>query len=153
MMQILLAIPSCLWHRESSAQKNGIVMIEETAENESEPETAQRQAAEIVKRLEELLSNVGDAREEGAKLPPPPERIDALISDALSLAEGISTGAIMVGQPRIASNLIEVVEKLDELGHHPLAAEFTGVLRWISKRGITAENCSLGRSRPTPGKY
>lgn len=124
----------------------------EPLKNDSESETIREHAAQFVARLQELLLHVDSARE-NTERPPPPERIDALISDSLSLAEAISTGAVVVSQPRIARNLIEVVENLDHLGHHPLAAEFTSAIRWISTRGIAAENCSLGRSRVAPGKH
>jgi hypothetical protein len=70
----------------------------------------------------------------------------------MALAEGIGTGAITTGQPRMASNLIDVVAELDDFGHHPLAAEFTDVLRTLSITGISAEHCSLGRSRIAPSK-
>ena len=127
-------------------------MTSEASENESQPETARQQAAQVVMRLEELLLHV-DAAGERTDRKPPPERIKALISDTLSLAEAISTGACTVGQPRMAHNIIAVVETLDELDHHSLASEFTGVLRWLSIRGIAADNCSLGRSRLSPGKH
>lgn len=76
----------------------------------------------------------------------------ALIADTQSLAKGISTGAISVSQPRIASNLVEVATVLDECGYSELASEPIVYLEWISLMGLAAENCSLGRQRIGPSK-
>ena len=117
------------------------------------PSSAREQAKQILVRLDELVDAIHDAREEESSNTPPPERVLALIADTRSLAEGISNGAITVSQPRMASNLIDVVELLDHCGHYRLSTSFTGLLEGLSVNGLAAENCTLERSRIGPSKH
>jgi hypothetical protein len=74
-------------------------------------------------------------------------RILALIADSASLLQGISSGLITVGQPRIATNLLAVVEELQGMGHDEFATSFVDILGDLSSTGIAAEHCVLDRDR------
>ncbi len=113
----------------------------------------QQIAAEFCELFEELRHDVESARsgEGDQKGKPPPMRVLALISDAQSLAKWISTGA-SAGEPRIAKNLVEVVDLLDQCGHTLLASRVVGYLHGLSLEGIAAENSVFGRGRIGPSK-
>ena len=75
----------------------------------------------------------------------PPQR--ALICDTFGLLNGIGSGAINAGQPRIQVNLVRVVA---ELSQSEVSAENMGfmnalgtVLSQASSAGLTAENQSF----------
>lgn len=119
------------------------------------PKNAREAAAQILEVLDELDLDVGEAQEAGdikdqtsplCGATAPSERVRALLADAMCLAEGIASGVITVGQPRLAFNLIEVVSELDKCGQDSLVLRVYPVIRHLS-HGIAAEGCSLSRNR------
>ncbi len=114
--------------------------------------TPQQDAAKFALALDELDAAVheDDCRLKGTE----PDRravheyVAALICDAASLAQGISNGTIRMSQPRIATNLIAVFQKLNEFGHGESALRVLLLIREISASGLAAEGCLIGRNRP-----
>lgn len=114
----------------------------DTSAPRSDFESPQQAAAKIQQHLEELCSLVDMERTNRDKAVPP-ERILALLSDSISLCRGMARGTISTGQPRLATNLIEIADALDKIDRYEIAVSFTCLLRSLSDEGLAAESCSL----------
>lgn len=126
-----------------------LVMSQEPSEPQPKSETPRQQAEQAFNRLKELILDVDAAANEAYanKTMPPSDLIQALMEDAAALLEGIKDGWIETSQPRIASNLLAVVGELEKCKQGVLAAEVIGVLRNVSRKGLTAENVEFSRKR------
>lgn len=76
-------------------------------------------------------------------------RAYALMEDTRALLEAIRDGTVTTGQPRLVANLNSVVSELQETGHGGLAFNGVALIGFLSKSGLSAENCDLSR-RPHP---
>lgn len=126
-------------------------MSTELSDQPAPPATPQQEAAKFALALDELDAAVheDDCRLKGTESDRRAvhDHVAALICDAASLARGISNGAISKSQPRIATNLIEVFQKLNEFGHGESALRVLLLIREISASGLAAEGCLVGRNR------
>lgn len=109
-------------------------------------QSQQEQAAVIAARLSDLLGKLTNLEESGADKRVP-EVLFGLVADTRSIAEGIRDGWISTSQPRMATNLLRVLDILELMGHDEILASTSHLLTTLSSKGLAAEHCSLGRGR------
>ncbi len=148
--QKALAFRLVLWQTKGECTNRIVPMSQETPPTLASAKTPQQIAADAVGKLRRLHIEVDKVRMEDPSKRFS-ERVIALIDYAQALTEGVASGAILVGQTKIAESLLEVVAELDAFGEYSLASNCGGILSGISACGITAENCPLGGRRIGPG--
>lgn len=115
--------------------------------DQEQPNDIRELAGQLVQTLIEIQGEIIDAREQGSDNNDsiPSVTVQAYMLDTQSLMKGIRDGAILTGQPRMASNLVAAVQELEATGHEELTNGVKALLGVLSDRGLAADQCNLAR--------